>query len=109
EGKTGQALLTVTVVPVASVAVSLNLSSLTTGQTTQAAAVTEDASGNVLTGRTVTWSSSNTAVATVSGAGVVTAAAQGTANIIATSEGKSGSAQLSLSAASTSADTLFRD
>lgn len=109
EGKTGQASVTVAVVPVASVTVSLTLSSLTTGQTTQATAVTKDASGNVLTGRTIAWSSSNTAVATVTAAGVVTAAGQGTANITATSETKSGSAQLTVNPASTSGDTLFVD
>ena len=39
----------------------------------------------------MTWSSSNTAVVTVSVTGLVTAVAQGTADIIANSEGKTGS------------------
>jgi uncharacterized protein YjdB len=112
EGKSGFATLTVTapVIPVATVTVSLGASSLTTGQTTPATAVTKDAGGNVLTGRSISWSSSNTTVATVSSSGLVSALAAGTAQITATSESKSGSANLTVSA-STSAviDTIFYD
>ena len=79
-------------VPVASVSVSLASSSLNSGQTTQASATTRDANNNVLTGRVITWSSGNTAVATVSGSGLVSAVAAGSALITATSEGISGSA-----------------
>ncbi|HKW12192.1 MAG TPA: Ig-like domain-containing protein [Gemmatimonadaceae bacterium] len=109
EGVTGQASLSVTVVPVASVTVSLGSSSLTIGQTTQATAVTKDASGNVLTGRTITWSSGNAGIASVSGSGVVTAVALGSTTIAATSEGKSGGANVSVSAVTTTVDTLFFD
>jgi len=97
DGKTGQATVTVTPVPVAAVAVTLNASSISVGQTTQGAAVTRDAQGNALTGRTIAWSSSNTAVATVSVAGLVTGVSPGTANIIATSEGQSGQAAITVS------------
>ena len=96
EGQSGNATLTVVAVPVASVSVSLASSSLDPGQTTQATAVTRDANNNVLTGRSIAWNSSNIAVATVSGAGVVTAVAVGTAQITATSEGQSGSATLTV-------------
>ena len=96
EGKSGQAAVTVLAVPVATVSVSLGAGSLTVGSTTQATATTRDANGNVLTGRTVTWSSGNSAVATVSSSGLVTAAAAGSANIVATSEGKSGQATLTV-------------
>ncbi|HEY2377991.1 MAG TPA: Ig-like domain-containing protein, partial [Gemmatimonadaceae bacterium] len=96
EGVTGQASLTVTVVPVASVSVSLASGSLTVGLTTQATAVLKDTGGNVLTGRTVTWASSNTAVATVNSTGVVTAMGAGSANIVATSGGVSGQASLTV-------------
>ncbi|WP_396202305.1 Ig domain-containing protein, partial [Gemmatimonas sp.] len=92
EGQIGNAVLTVTAVPVASVSVSLAASSVTVGATTQATAVTRDASNNVLTGRAIVWSSSNTAVATVSVAGVVAAVGAGTATITATSETQSGTA-----------------
>ena len=77
--------------PVASVSVSLT-SPMGVGQTTQASAVLRDASSNVLSGRAVTWTSSNAAVATLSSSGLVTAAGIGTATVTATSEGMSGSA-----------------
>jgi uncharacterized protein YjdB len=99
EGQTGSATLTVVSappVPVASVSVALGASSLNSGQTTQATATTRDANNNVLTGRVISWSSSNTGVATVSGSGLVTAVAAGTAQITATSEGQSGSATLTV-------------
>jgi uncharacterized protein YjdB len=101
EGKSGSATLTVTTpppVPVATVTVVLNSPSLNVGQSTQATATLKDSSGNVLTGRTITWASSNTAVATVSASGMVTAVAQGTAPITATSGGKSGSVTLTVAA-----------
>src|SRR6185312_10310628 len=60
-------------------------------------ATTKDAHGNVLTGRVVTWSSDNTAAATVDATtGLVTAVGPGTAHIIATSEGQSGQATLTV-------------
>ena len=85
-------------VPVSSVTVSLNASALTVGQSTQASAVVRDSAGTVLTGRTIVWSSDNAAIATVSATGLVTAVAQGTAHIVATSEGKSGAATLDVGA-----------
>ncbi len=101
EGQSGSATITITVPPpppVANVSVSLAATTLNIGQTTQATATTRDANGNVLTGRTITWSTSNATVATVSGSGVVTAVTAGTAQITATSEGKSGSATLTVNA-----------
>src|SRR5207253_9396851 len=59
---------------------------------------TKDAAGNTLTGRIVTWASSNTAVATVSGSGLATGMAGGPATITATSEGQSGTAAVSVTA-----------
>jgi len=81
---------------VATVTASLASPSIQTGQTTQATAVTRDANNNVLTGRVVTWSSSNTGIATVSSSGLVTAVAAGSATITATSETKTGSATLTV-------------
>ena len=57
---------------------------------TTATATPKDASGNTLTGRTITWASSAPAVATVSAGGVISAVSPGTANITATSEGQVG-------------------
>jgi uncharacterized protein YjdB len=84
--------------PVATVTVSPASSSLLIGATVQLAAVTRDAGNNVLTGRVVTWSSSNSAVSRVSASGLVTAVAAGSATITATSETKTGTAAITVSA-----------
>src|SRR5256712_11744804 len=76
-GITGTAILSVTDVSVASVAVSPAAATVSVGATQQLGAVLKDANGNVLTGRTVTWASSTNAVATVSARGLVTAVAAG--------------------------------
>ena len=98
EGKSGTATIMVTSVPVpvASVTVTPSSASGQVGQTVQLTATPKDASGNPLSGRAVTWSSSDTAIATVSGTGFVTAKAAGTATITATSEGKSGTATITV-------------
>ena len=89
-GRSDTATVMVIPVPVASVSVSPSPASLSVGQTLQLTATAKDASGNALSGRVVTWSSSNTAVATVGGNGLVAAIAAGTTTITATSEGVSG-------------------
>src|SRR5439155_3412464 len=63
----------------------------------QLAATPTDAKGNALTGRTVTWSSGNSGVATVSASGIVTGVSPGAATITAASEGKSGTAAVTVS------------
>ena len=88
---------------VASVVVTLAASSLQVGQTTQATVVARDGSGAAISGASSTWSSSNTAVATVSTSGLVTAVAAGSASITATSSGKTGSQGLSVSSPSSPA------
>ncbi len=93
DGGTGPAI------PVATVSVSLSTTTIAVGQTTNAAATLRDASANVLTGRTVSWSSSNNDVATVTAAGIVTGVAFGSANITATAEGQSGQAALTVNVA----------
>lgn len=98
DGRTGTAAITITPPRVTAVAVTLANAALTVGQTTQATAVLRDARGNTLTDRTVTWASSNTAIATVSNTGLVTAVAAGTTTITGTAEGVSGTASLSVAA-----------
>jgi uncharacterized protein YjdB len=100
EGQTGNAMVTITLAPVASVSVALGTSLLSPGLTTQATATTRDANNNVLTGRAIAWSSSDTTIATVSATGMVTAVAIGNALITATSEGQSGGALLGVQASS---------
>jgi hypothetical protein len=87
---------------VASVVVTLGNTVLTAGQTTQTSVVLKDASGNILTGQTINFSSSNTAAATVSTSGVVTAMSTGSASISANSGGVSGSTGLTVQSTSTS-------
>src|SRR5690349_18662204 len=99
-GKADTATVTVTAVPVASVVVTPATATVPVGGTVQLSATTKDSAGNVLTGRTVTWASSNTAVAATSGSGLVTAAAAGVATITATSEGKNGIATVTATASS---------
>ena len=106
EGKSGTAVITVTIVPVASVTVSPASASLFVGGTRQLSAVTKDAAGNTLTGRVVTWASSNPAVATVNSSGLVTAAGAGSATITATSEGKSGTAAITVTVVPVAAVTV---
>src|SRR6266550_4012641 len=85
-------------VPVAAVTVSPASTSVAVGATVQLAAVTRDSAGNTLTGRTVTWTISNSAVATIAASGLVTGVATGTVTITATSEGQSGTAAVSATA-----------
>lgn len=97
EGKSGSQTVNVLPPPVASVSVTVASGTLQVGQKTQATAVTRDANNNTLTGRTISWSSSNPQIASVSTSGEVTALTAGSTTIIATSEGKSGSAQVTVS------------
>lgn len=82
--------------------------SITVGATLQITATTKDASGNVLVGRNVAWSSSNTSVATVSSAGLITGVADGSATITAISEGKSATAQISVTPTSSARSNVDR-
>jgi uncharacterized protein YjdB len=96
EGQTGSATVKVILMPVATVQVTPATASVVVGQTRQLTATTREASGGTLTGRVVTWASGNPAAATVDGAGLVTAVAAGSAVITATSEGKNGTATITV-------------
>jgi uncharacterized protein YjdB len=95
-GRSGSATVSVIPVPVASVSVSPPSATLEPAQALTLTAEVRDANDAVVTDRVVTWASSNTAVATVSATGVVTAVAPGTATITATSETQSGSATITV-------------
>ena len=97
-GQSGTAAVAVTSVPVASVAVSPASASVSVGQTVQLTATPKDASGNPLSGRLITWASSSPAAATVNGSGLVSGVAVGSTTITSTSEGKSGTAGISVTA-----------
>ena len=83
---------------VASVSVSPSDQTLAPQQQGQLSATVKDAQGNALNGHTVDWSSSQPGTASVSNTGLVTAVAPGSATITATSEGKSGTAQVTVTA-----------
>ncbi len=82
--------------PVATLSIAPGTHSLVAAATVALNATLRDADGTVLTGRTITWSTSAAAVATVSSAGVVTGVGPGTATITATSEGRNGSATITV-------------
>ncbi|HKR09473.1 MAG TPA: Ig-like domain-containing protein [Gemmatimonadaceae bacterium] len=92
----GASLVQAAPAPVAAVAVSPAAATLAVGGTQQLTASTKDSTGAALSGRTVVWSSSNSSAATVDGNGLVSAVAAGSANIVATSEGVSGTATITV-------------
>lgn len=80
----------------ATIVITPNTTSLVVGATLPLQAVAHDAAGNVVSDAAIHWSSSDTAVATVSSTGVVTGKGIGTAQIAASAEGKSAIAALSV-------------
>ncbi|NOT09792.1 MAG: hypothetical protein HOP28_16490 [Gemmatimonadales bacterium] len=84
--------------PVGVVVVTPGSSSVTVGGQASFAAEVRGSGGAVLTGRTVTWSTTPAGIATIGASGVTTGVAVGTATIAATSEGISGTATLVVNA-----------
>lgn len=102
EGKRGTIDVLVTG-PVASVVVSLSVSTIPVGGSAQITVVARDANNNLVAGRKVTYASSNIGVATASSAGpvgtvpgTVFGVGLGTAIVSATMEGKSGEATITV-------------
>ena len=81
---------------VASIEVTPATASVAPGRTTALAATPRDAAGNALTGRTLAWTSSAAAVATVDNNGVVTGVAPGTATISVAAENKTATAVITV-------------
>ncbi len=98
EGRTATAVVFVTSVPVASIVVTPSVTAIVEGQTTQLSAATRSVSGVVLAGRTITWTSANAAVASVSSSGLVTGVSTGATTITASSEGRSAAASITITA-----------
>ncbi|MCA2996347.1 Ig-like domain-containing protein, partial [Gemmatimonas sp.] len=92
----GSSITTPPPVAVGSVAVTLPAAQVQVGAQLTAQAEVRSAAGAALSGRVVAWSSSNGAVASVTDGGVITGVAPGTVSITATSEGRSGSASLTV-------------
>jgi subtilisin family serine protease len=78
-------------VAVASVTVTPDSADLALAGTLQLSAVVRDAQGATLTGRPVTWTSAEPAIATVSATGLVTAVVAGRVQVTASVEGRSAS------------------
>ena len=103
EGKSGTAqLVVIAPPPVASVSVLPPNETVAAGDTVGFRVILRDAAGNPVYGRSVTWSVGDSSVARIEqtmGAEVVLRAVQeGTTTVTATSEGKSGTAQLVVTA-----------
>jgi alpha-tubulin suppressor-like RCC1 family protein/uncharacterized protein YjdB len=101
EGKSGSALISVSAVPVVTVTISPGELPLLAGVSQQLTATARDGAGNPLPGRAFTWTSSQPDAASVSSTGLVTGIAPGTVTITATSEGKQGTATISILASVT--------
>ncbi|MBL8982384.1 MAG: Ig-like domain-containing protein [Gemmatimonadetes bacterium] len=95
EGKSGSATITV-LRPVGSVTLDRATATLVPAQTLQLAATPKADNGDSLTGRTLAWSSSTVAVATVNATGLVTAVTPGSSTITVTAEGKSATAAITV-------------
>src|SRR5262245_35417775 len=67
--------------PVASVTVTPAAPGILIGENVQLAAETRDGSGNLLSGRAITWNTSSQAIASVGGSGLVTGNSAGVATI----------------------------
>ena len=82
--------------PAKATTVSLNVTAaqLEIGRTVNITATVKDQRDSVMTGKTITWASNNTSIATVSQTGVVTAVGRGQASIVASFEGKSATATI---------------
>ncbi|MDZ4863447.1 MAG: Ig-like domain-containing protein [Gemmatimonadota bacterium] len=103
EGKSASVKLTVTpakkpVIAVGSVALTSAVRTLKVGETTSWTATARDAKATALADRTISWSSSQERVATVTQSGVIAAVAAGTAEIRAESEGKFATATITVQA-----------
>lgn len=95
---------------VSSVELSPAMDNVNPGATLQLTATLKDASGTVLTGRAISWTTSNASSVGVSSTGLVSGVATGSATITASSEGKTASAIMTvptlLTGAATAGDWL---
>ena len=101
DGKSGTATLTVTEAPpvVARVTVSPSSASIEEEETQQFSATAYTSDNTMISGKTFTWSSSSTSVATINSSGLATGVDAGSTTITATVDGKSGTAALTVTEA----------
>ena len=91
---------------VASVVITTPPGSVDTGDSLHLSAVTRNAAGTDLSGKTITWSTLDATLVTVSGTGVVRGRWPGVARVVATSEGKADTAQVQVTPRITSIDVI---
>ncbi len=111
EGRSRGVPVTVTATssaPVTQVVLTPQFVTVRAGTTSQLQAAALDAQGVVLAGRSFTFVSNNPAVATVSGSGLITGVAAGSATITANSEGKQGSSSVTVTPAGSSPGPVAR-
>jgi Bacterial Ig-like domain (group 2) len=94
EGVTGIAIVTISAVTVAEVVVLPETLTVTPNATGQLRATAYDPSGNVVTGLSAAWGSSEPSVATVSASGTVTGVSPGMATVTAAIAGRVASATI---------------
>lgn len=103
DGVVGSAPLTVLSLTVSSVEISGGGSALLPGETVRLSAVAKGDAGTVIPGKTFVWSTSDASVAAVSSDGIVLAVAPGTANIGASTDGKSSAVAVTVEASALTA------
>jgi uncharacterized protein YjdB len=96
DGVSGTSLITVNNPAVVSVQVTPNTNTIKIGLTVLLSSVARDVNQNVISGKTVTWATSNDGCATVTTNGLVAAVAQGTCTITATVDGISGTSLITV-------------
>src|SRR5262249_46309683 len=95
EGKSADFAITVAPATVAAIIVAPDTATLKLGETRKLVGTVKDDLGNVLTDRTVKWTTSNSAIASVDSAtGLARGEDDGSVTITATSENKTGAAKL---------------
>ncbi|MFN8646224.1 MAG: Ig-like domain-containing protein [Gemmatimonadales bacterium] len=103
-GVSGGAAVLVQAAPAGSVVITPAADSVAGGSVLQLGAQVRDAGAQAIPGLTVTWTSANTAVATVTQAGFVTGVGNGTTGIIASYNGIADTATVKVRGAFTRAD-----
>jgi hypothetical protein len=83
---------------ISTVTVTLPTTSLSVGQASQATATLRDANGGVLSGPSVGWTTGSSSIAVVDANGLVRGTGTGTTTVSATSEGRRGFTQVSVTA-----------
>jgi uncharacterized protein YjdB len=96
DGISATCTVNVKLVPVANVAITPSTPTIEAGKSVTLTARITDSAGNILSGRTVTWSSGDTRTVTVDQAGVATGVRRGSAVVTATVEGKLGTATVTV-------------